>query len=122
MDLLDAIAGVKRESRMARDNSEDALTWNVFRFLDQSALLGTWLESIADAPTRNPRIKYWSYCPDPDRVSAALSQHARPTRRGAGLHRQCAPLLPRRIIGIRTGPQRTGHVYLDVSGSMSGVV
>lgn len=64
MDLLDAIAGVKRESRMARDNSEDALTWNVFRILEESALLGTWLESIAGAPARNPRIKYWSYCPE----------------------------------------------------------
>ncbi len=64
MDLLDAIAGVKRESRMARDNSEDALTWNVFRFLEQSALLGGWLESIADTPVRNPRIKYWSHCPE----------------------------------------------------------
>ncbi len=64
MELLDAIAGVKRESRMTRDNSEDALTWNVFRFLEQSALLGSWLESIADTLVRNPRIKYWSHCPE----------------------------------------------------------
>ncbi len=62
--LLDAIKEVKRESRMARDNSEDALTWNVFRFLEQSDLLGGWLESIVDTPVRNPRIKYWSYCPE----------------------------------------------------------
>jgi hypothetical protein len=62
--LLDAIKQVKRESRMARDNSEDALTWNVFRFLEQSALLGGWLESITDTAVRNPKIKYWSYCPE----------------------------------------------------------
>jgi len=62
--LLEAIKEVKRESRMARDNSEDALTWNVFRFLERSALLGGWLESIADRPARNPKIKYWSYCPE----------------------------------------------------------
>lgn len=31
-DLLRRIVPVKRESRIARDNSEDALTWNVFRF------------------------------------------------------------------------------------------
>lgn len=29
--LLQGIRVVKRESRMARDNSEDALIWNVFR-------------------------------------------------------------------------------------------
>ncbi len=70
--LLDAINRVKRESRMARDNSEDALTWNIFRFLEQSALLGGWLESIAGTPVRNPGIKYWSYCPDADDSWPAL--------------------------------------------------
>lgn len=64
MGLLNAIFEVKRESRMARDNSEDALTWNVFRFLEQAAMLEGWLESISGAPVRNLRIKYWSYCPD----------------------------------------------------------
>ena len=33
LDLLKRIKKVKRESRIARDNSEDAVTWNVFRFL-----------------------------------------------------------------------------------------
>ena len=31
--LFNNIKNVKRESRVARDNSEDAVTWNVFRFL-----------------------------------------------------------------------------------------
>ena len=31
LDLLDRTKGVKRESRIARDRSEDAVTWNVFR-------------------------------------------------------------------------------------------
>ena len=30
--LLQSVRVAKRESRMARDNSEDALSWNVFRF------------------------------------------------------------------------------------------
>lgn len=37
-NFFDEIKKVKRESRIARDNSEDALTWNVFRFLDKEGL------------------------------------------------------------------------------------
>jgi hypothetical protein len=62
--LLDAIGKVKRESRMARDNSEDAVTWNVVRFLETSGLLGAWLESIAGVSVKNPRMIYWSFCQD----------------------------------------------------------
>lgn len=55
--------GVKRESRIARDNSEDAVTWNVFRHLERCDLLEsfvdlTWGHSIANAPC----LIYWSYC------------------------------------------------------------
>lgn len=35
-NLLNRIIGTKRENRFARDNSEDALTWNVFRFLERA--------------------------------------------------------------------------------------
>ena len=63
-NLLSAIFEVKRESRMARDNSEDALTWNVFRFLEQSGLLAGWLEFLTGKSVANPRIIYWSYCQD----------------------------------------------------------
>jgi len=35
LDLFKRIKKVKRESRIARDNSEDAVTWNVFRFLEK---------------------------------------------------------------------------------------
>jgi len=37
ISLLDKISKVKRESRMARENSEDALTWNV---------LDSWIDKI----------------------------------------------------------------------------
>lgn len=59
--LLDRIFLVKRESRMARDNSEDALTWNVFRYLEQSKFLATWLEHVAGSPAQNARVTYWSF-------------------------------------------------------------
>lgn len=62
VDLLERIFAVKRESRMARDNSEDSLTWNAFRYLESSQTLEPWLESVAGAPVRNPQLIYWSYC------------------------------------------------------------
>src|SRR5262249_36970086 len=55
--------GVKRESRMARDNSEDAVTWNVFRYLETHGLVGEFLKVVAKAPvTTIPRLVYWSFC------------------------------------------------------------
>ena len=62
--LLDAIASEKRESRMARERSEDAVTWNVFRFLERHKLLGKFI-AIADGgrrPSAEPSVVYWSYC------------------------------------------------------------
>lgn len=69
--------GVKRESRIARDNSEDALTWNVFRYLEASRLIGGFIDSLACVPiSHDPRVVYWSYCqssckPFPSLLSAA---------------------------------------------------
>jgi len=55
--------GVKRESRMARDNSEDALTWNVFRYLEANGLIGGFIDSLAgERLSQKPRVVYWSYC------------------------------------------------------------
>ena len=55
--------GMKRESRVTRDNSEDAVTWNVFRFLEKCGLLGHFINMIGGEPLAVlPRIIYWSYC------------------------------------------------------------
>jgi hypothetical protein len=62
IELLERIFVVKREDRMARDNSEDALTWNVMRYLDRSQTLGPWLESVAGVAVWNPQVIYWTYC------------------------------------------------------------
>lgn len=61
MDLLNRISRVKRESRITRDNSEDAVTWNVFRFLEQKDLLSGLLTKISSSYSKNPEIIYWSY-------------------------------------------------------------
>lgn len=60
-DLLNRIKGVKRESRMARDNSEDAVTWNVFRYLEKTGLTLDFLQNLTGASQEKPEIIYWSY-------------------------------------------------------------
>lgn len=37
-NLLTDVKKVKRESRMARERSEDALSWNVFRYLENKTI------------------------------------------------------------------------------------
>jgi len=61
LDLFDRIKSAKRESRIARDNSEDAVTWNVFRFLEKSELLSEFLAKLRNSSATNPEIIYWSY-------------------------------------------------------------
>jgi hypothetical protein len=63
MDLLARINTCKRESRMARDNSEDALTWNVFRYLERSGLLSSWLAELTGLAESEASIAYWIYTP-----------------------------------------------------------
>ena len=58
---LESIMAVKRESRMARDNSEDAVTWNFFRYLEKTGLADSWLTNLAGSLVKNSRIIYWSY-------------------------------------------------------------
>jgi hypothetical protein len=53
--LLERIRRVKRESRMARDNSEDAATWNVFRSLEKAGALHGTLGWCLDRPMHVPR-------------------------------------------------------------------
>jgi hypothetical protein len=58
--LLAVIHGNKRESRMSRERSEDALTWNVFRGLEHTSRLGEWLCSFVGHAPVGPRVHYWS--------------------------------------------------------------
>ena len=61
--LFKGIFGVKRETqRIARDNSEDALTWNVFRYLEKQKLLEGYLSSLTGTPVDDCEVIYWSHC------------------------------------------------------------
>ena len=59
--LLNKIKDVKRESRMARDNSEDALSWNVFRYLERTNQISDLLSSINQPSVSSIELIYWSY-------------------------------------------------------------
>lgn len=65
--------GVKRENRIARDNSEDAVTWNVFRFLELHGLVGEFTNLVAgETLAATPRVIYWSYCQSSRRAWSPL--------------------------------------------------
>ncbi len=61
LDLLKRIKEVKRESRIARERSEDAVTWSVFRFLERNNFVEETLGSIICANLESPEVIYWSY-------------------------------------------------------------
>lgn len=61
--LYDEIKKVKRESRIARDNSEDALTWNVMRYLDKHGFLTNFLSQLSGKKIRESELILWSYSP-----------------------------------------------------------
>lgn len=73
-ERLSAIKRVKRESRLARDNSEDALTWNVFRYLEKNDGLAAFLSTVITGRVANPLLSYWSYSETTAGVSAGLKR------------------------------------------------
>lgn len=66
LNLLHRIKAVKRESRFARDNSEDAVTWNIFRFLEKNNMLRCFFEKRLKTIVEEPEIIYWSYSQSQD--------------------------------------------------------
>jgi hypothetical protein len=62
ISLLIQIKTIKRESRIDRDTSEDAVTWNIFRFIEKNNLICNFLENkFKIIEKKNPEIIYWSY-------------------------------------------------------------
>ena len=73
ISLLESIKGSKRESRMARDNSEDALSWNMFRYLEKKGHLSAILSCIIGRDLGALQLVYWSYSPVLERVWPELT-------------------------------------------------
>ena len=61
IDLLNKIYGFKREHRLHHNNSEDAVSWNVFRFLESTNLLNQLLTDISNQKQHDSELIYWSY-------------------------------------------------------------
>ena len=62
MALLESILERKRvKAQLCHDNSEDAVTWNVFRFLEKAGLIEGFLSQIIGSPIKSPEVIYWSY-------------------------------------------------------------
>jgi hypothetical protein len=59
--FLEEHMGSKRESRIARDNSEDAVTWNVFRYLERQGLLSSFLSEFSGMQLKGAQSFYWSH-------------------------------------------------------------
>lgn len=62
ISLLASIAAHKRESRMGRERSEDAISWNFFRHLEHSDKLLSAINLLAGKPATRCNVIYWSYC------------------------------------------------------------
>lgn len=59
-ERLDAILRGKRESRMGHEHSEDAVTWNVFRFFERHARLSPAIRTICPCPDSEPLTVFWT--------------------------------------------------------------
>ncbi len=72
--ILRAISRVKRESRMARDNSEDAVTWNIFRGLEKSGHLSAAISAACGTRLLVSELIFWSYSPSAQGTWQPLAQ------------------------------------------------
>jgi len=77
IELFKKIKRLKRESRMARDNSEDAVSWNIFRFLERNNLIEGFLSSITGLYLKSSEVIYWSYSQKENKVLSLLNRARR---------------------------------------------
>lgn len=73
--LFDNMMQVKRvKYQLYHDNSEDALSWNVFRFLERTKLLSGFLEGLHNSIVKSPEVIYWSYSQSQQKVRNELEK------------------------------------------------
>jgi hypothetical protein len=62
INLWREIKKIKRECwRIPRERSEDAVTWNIFRFLEKNNMIPSFLEKFLNIIVSDSEIIYWSY-------------------------------------------------------------
>jgi len=68
-DLLNEVIIAKRvKAQLHHVNSEDAISWNIFRFLERTNLLSGFLTELFSLSVGNPEIIYWSYSQSQQKV------------------------------------------------------
>jgi len=87
--FLEEIKTVKRESRIARENSEDAVSFNVFRYLQNNNLLDLFLSNISKVKVANSELILWSYS-EKEKGTYSLLNAAR-TEFGEAINRGSEP-------------------------------
>jgi len=61
-EVFDQIFEVKRvKAQLYHDNSEDAVTWNIFRFLERNGLIEGFLGLLIGTGLKSSEVIYWSY-------------------------------------------------------------
>jgi hypothetical protein len=74
-ELLEKILKMKRvKAQLHHDNSEDAVTWNVFRFLERNNLIEGFLSYIIGKRLKSSEVIYWSYSQKQDGTWSLLAK------------------------------------------------
>jgi hypothetical protein len=60
---LEQVLAEKTESRMGRERSEDAVTWNVFRYLQKHHHVYRFVKAFTGLSAYDPELIFWSYSP-----------------------------------------------------------
>lgn len=61
IELYKKIKSVKRESRISREKSEDAVSWNVFQYLNHKNYLKPFFIETLGIDLINPELVFWSF-------------------------------------------------------------
>ncbi|KUP08257.1 hypothetical protein Q73_07005 [Bacillus coahuilensis m2-6] len=61
IELLQRILQVKRVNRIGRERSEDAVIWNIFRYLKRNAKLDSFIGSLLQTNIEVNTMYYWGY-------------------------------------------------------------
>ncbi len=59
--IKEIIKGKRVKEQLYHSNSEDAVSWNIFRFLEKNNMICDFLEKKFNIIEENPEVIYWSY-------------------------------------------------------------
>jgi len=73
--VFDKMLKVKRvKAQLYHDNSEDAVSWNVFRFFERNNLIDGFLSLLVGTGLKSSEVIYWSYSQKEDNTWSELKE------------------------------------------------